>query len=106
MTRIPTVTEPTRDELGPRELSDYEDYNRDLLRWLSRLGKNPAQRKGTHTTTHCVMLRKTIECGLMIPTRNKKVYNQIFRSLATLWLRSPILQRITLGFPKSGSRVL
>lgn len=49
MTRIPTVTEPVVEQLSPRKLTDYEGYEENLLRWLSRVGKNPQSEKVTPT---------------------------------------------------------
>ena len=46
MTRIPAVTGPVEERLTPRKLTDYTDYKESLLRWLSRLGKNPGRRQG------------------------------------------------------------
>jgi hypothetical protein len=46
MARIPTVSEPVEEELSPRKLTDYGEYKEDLLRWLSRVGKNPTKREG------------------------------------------------------------
>ncbi|QSG06417.1 tyrosine-type recombinase/integrase [Halapricum desulfuricans] len=46
MTRIPTVTEPVEARLNSRKLTDYTDYKRKLLNWLSKRGKNPQKRKG------------------------------------------------------------
>ena len=46
MTRIPTVTEPVEEQLSPRKLTDYREYKESLLRWLSRVGKNPTKREG------------------------------------------------------------
>jgi integrase len=43
---VPVVTKPTREQLSARKLTDYEEYKRELVLWLSKIGKNPESREG------------------------------------------------------------
>jgi site-specific recombinase XerD len=42
----PLVAQPTAERLSERELLDYKDHKRSLLRWAYSLGKNPDKAEG------------------------------------------------------------
>lgn len=48
---IPLVSQRSAEQLSDRELTDYREYKRDLLTWLSRVGKHPKQGEGYADST-------------------------------------------------------
>jgi site-specific recombinase XerD len=43
---ITVVPEPSRTHLNQRQLQDYRNHRRDLIKWMLTLGKNPSEAKG------------------------------------------------------------
>ncbi|SEV98206.1 tyrosine-type recombinase/integrase [Natrinema salifodinae] len=48
---VPVVSSPVEERLDERQLVDYREYKRDLLKWLHHLGKNPDHAEGYAETT-------------------------------------------------------